>query len=151
MLHLTQYGALDRNNHFMRRHLRVGPPFSITAGQTQPHIMQHNSVIGSMIVPLPSLLPPQYACICPKAQKQQAGCLFLCSGGCISREKQVRPSILSLCLSRMTDYLLFSPTELLHYCRPNTSGKKKKKKKHGVFVFCFFLSVCELLFVCLLV
>lgn len=56
-------------------------------------------------------------------------------------------TILSFCLSRMTsavtDHLLFSPAELLPYCRPNTSGKKQNST--------VFFSVCELFFVCLLV
>lgn len=99
LLRITQSPTLGRSNYFMRRHLRVGPSCSITAGQTWPHIMQHNSVIGSIMVLFPSLFPPQQVYICPKAPQQEAGCPFLSGGCCISRDEHVSPSQSCHCVS----------------------------------------------------
>lgn len=146
VLHLTQYGALDRSNYFVRRHLTVSPPFSITAGQNRPHIMQHNNVIRSTMVPLPSLLPPRRACICPKAQQQQAGCLFLSSGGCISREEHVRPS--RSCHSVSPEWL--QQWQIICYFLPQSFypiiGQTLQAKNKTAL--CFFLFVNCFLFVC---
>lgn len=89
VLPITQCPTLGRSNYFMRRHLRVGPSCSITAGQMWPYIMQHNSVIRSITVLFPSLFSPQRG---PKAEQQETGCPFLSGGGCISREECVSPS-----------------------------------------------------------
>lgn len=99
LFHITQSPTLGRSKCLMRRHLSVGPSCSITAGQMWPHIVQHNSVIGSIMVLFPSLLTPQQVYICPKAQQQEAGSSFLSGGGCISREEHVSPSWSCHCVS----------------------------------------------------
>ena len=96
VLHITQS---PRSNYFLRRHLRLGPSCSVNAGQTRPHIVQHNSDIWSIMVMFPSLLPPQEVYTYPNAQEQEAGCLFLRGGCCISRVEHVSSSRSCHCIS----------------------------------------------------